>query len=209
MQVLSEDNFKVLIKVRPLQAKEKEEIQSYDQAYCKKLKGSSGGKPIKLPPAAYAFYTKFYNSSIHEIIKIDESSNTIFIADPEYKNTDRKMKPFMYSAVFGETQQNEAIFNHQLQDHVKSVLDGYNCTILAYGITGSGKTYTIFGPTRPAQPEAKGISYQAFSYLLAEKERLRETEQTKISFRFSFIEIYNENVRDLLLPSDSKYLNVV
>ena len=131
------------------------------------------------------------------------------IADPEYKNTDRKMKPFTYSAVFDGKDQNQCIFKEELQGHVDTVLEGYNCTILAYGITGSGKTYTVFGPNKHSEFETRGISFQAFDYLVKQKDRLWEQEKTKVSYKFSFIEIYNENVRDLLAPSDAKYLNVV
>jgi type II secretory ATPase GspE/PulE/Tfp pilus assembly ATPase PilB-like protein len=56
------------------------------------------------------------------------------------------MRPYTYSGVYDVNDKNKSIFTDNLKDHVSSVLDGYNCTILAYGITGSGKTYTVFGP---------------------------------------------------------------
>lgn len=90
---------------------------------------------------------------------------------------------------------------------MEKVLRGYNCTILAYGITGSGKTYTIFGPNK--DKEDYGISFLIFEYLLKEKKRLEEEEGARVSYKFSFIEIYNENVRDLLSSDNNKYLNIV
>lgn len=57
------------------------------------------------------------------------------------------MKPYTFSGVYDVVDRNSTIFNLDLKDHVSAVLDGYNCTILAYGITGSGKTYTVFGPS--------------------------------------------------------------
>lgn len=109
------------------------------------MKGSVG-KMIKMSPAAYSFYTKFYNCNIDEIIKIQKKTNTIAVADPQYKNTDRRMKPYTFSGVYDVIDKNKLIFSQDLKDHVADVLEGYNCTILAYGITGSGKTYTVFGP---------------------------------------------------------------
>lgn len=86
MQNLSEDNFRVLIRVRPLNAREREEIAAYEQFHARKIKGSAS-KAVKMTPAMYSFYTKFYNCSINEIIKVQKSANTICVADQEYKNT--------------------------------------------------------------------------------------------------------------------------
>lgn len=69
MQALTEDNFKVLIRVRPLNCREKEEMSAYEQSQSKRMKGSST-KMTKMNPSIYSFYTKFYNCNIEEIIKI-------------------------------------------------------------------------------------------------------------------------------------------
>jgi len=47
--------------------------------------------------------------------------------------------------VFGPKSQQQDIFNHAVVPLVSEVLDGYNCTIFAYGQTGTGKTYTMEG----------------------------------------------------------------
>ena len=73
------------------------------------------GRMMKLSPSAYAFYTKFYNSSASSIIKIDRSVSTVFIADPEYKNSDRKMKPYVYSKVYNIGDRSMTIFAESLQ----------------------------------------------------------------------------------------------
>ena len=57
------------------------------------------------------------------------------------------MKPYTYSGVYDSHDKNKTIFSEDLKEHMSTVLQGYNCTILAYGITGSGKTYTVFGPS--------------------------------------------------------------
>jgi hypothetical protein len=80
MHSISEENFKVLIRVRPLNSREKEEIGAYEQSHSKKMKGSVG-KMVKMSPAIYSFYTKFYNCSIDEILKIHKQSNTVAVAD--------------------------------------------------------------------------------------------------------------------------------
>lgn len=51
---------------------------------------------------AYAFYTKFYNvQSLSEIMKV-EGKTTINVLDTEYKNESKKLKPYMYSHVYGQ-----------------------------------------------------------------------------------------------------------
>jgi kinesin family protein 18/19 len=55
------------------------------------------------------------------------------------------MKEYVFSDVFGEKVSNNEIFRDSIIDGINGVTEGYNCTIFAYGITGSGKTFSIFG----------------------------------------------------------------
>ncbi|KAH9599805.1 Kinesin motor domain [Trypanosoma melophagium] len=83
---------------------------------------------------------------------------------------------------------------------VSSVFDGISGSILAYGATGSGKTHTMFGGSM----SVAGVVYQAVQDILEAKERL-ETEDDKIvTIRCTFLEVYNEEVFDLLAPSSPR-----
>ena len=78
---------------------------------------------------------------------------------------------------------------------MKDVLNGYNGTIFAYGQTGSGKTYTMFG-LDIYDDKAKGIIPRAAMDVFNiwnDSERIREVE-----IRCSMLEIYQENLKDLL-----------
>lgn len=77
---------------------------------------------------------------------------------------------------------------------VTSILDGYNVCIMAYGQTGSGKTYTIEGPA-----EDPGVNSRA----LAELFRVAADRSSDIQYAFSasVLEIYNEQIFDLLAGS--------
>lgn len=72
---------------------------------------------------------------------------------------------------------------------------GYNATILAYGQTGSGKTFTM-GSSISTKPEEEGIIGRVIKELFSEIERKKD----KIEFilKISFLEIYNEEIYDLL-----------
>lgn len=50
--------------------------------------------------------------------------------------------------VFGPTSKQKDLFDHAISPIVNEVLEGYNCTIFAYGQTGTGKTYTMEGGAR-------------------------------------------------------------
>ena len=74
-----------------------------------------------------------------------------------------------------------------------SALDGYNCCIFAYGQTGSGKTHTMLG-----SPDSRGVSYLLIQDLFRHIEAEKAADHgTLCTVEVSFMEIYNEQVRDL------------
>eukprot|EP01060_Flectonema_neradi_P029450 TRINITY_DN407_c0_g2_i1.p1 TRINITY_DN407_c0_g2~~TRINITY_DN407_c0_g2_i1.p1 ORF type:complete len:985 (+),score=214.08 TRINITY_DN407_c0_g2_i1:1085-4039(+) len=77
---------------------------------------------------------------------------------------------------------------------VEAALKGYHCCIFAYGQTGSGKTYSMLGSE--ADP---GIAPRIVDDLFAEVEKVQGKAGYKYSISISFMEIYNEKCKDLLL----------
>lgn len=76
-----------------------------------------------------------------------------------------------------------------------SVLDGYNVCIFAYGQTGSGKTFTMEGTE-----EARGVNFRTLEQLfriIKEREKLHRYDVS-----VSVLEVYNEQIRDLLVPGN-------
>jgi kinesin family protein C2/C3 len=85
---------------------------------------------------------------------------------------------------------------------VVSVLDGYNVCIFAYGQTGTGKTFTMEGT-----PQNRGVNYRTVEQLFEVARERRETISYNISV--SVLEVYNEQIRDLLATSPgSKKLEI-
>lgn len=150
----------------------------------------------KLSQNAYNYVSKFYNCDINNIIKVEE--NTLYVVDSEYKSIDRKYRPHRFNGIFSERMSNVEVYEKSVHTQVDKLLQGYNSTIFTYGITGSGKTYTVFGGC--LREEEKGICYLAYEYLLLKKEEMERNSDCKVFLNFSFFEIYNENVRDLLSP---------
>jgi len=82
---------------------------------------------------------------------------------------------------------------------VQSALDGYNVCLFSYGQTGAGKTHTMQGAE---STEARGIIPRAVAQLLEAIAKLR-AQGWEYSLEASFVEIYNETIRDLLQPPSS------
>ncbi|GFH13907.1 kinesin-like protein [Haematococcus lacustris] len=99
-------------------------------------------------------------------------------------------KEFEFDRVFKPTEGQEQVFD-EVSSLVTSVLDGYNVSIMAYGQTGSGKTYTMEGlETDP------GVNSRALKELFRLAEE--RAEDLKYKFSASVLEIYNEQIYDLL-----------
>jgi kinesin family protein C2/C3 len=101
---------------------------------------------------------------------------------------------FKFNKVFGPAATQEEVFL-DTQPLIRSVLDGYNVCIFAYGQTGSGKTYTMSGPNLSSKEEW-GVNYRALNDLF----HLSQSRKSSIVYEVGvqMVEIYNEQVRDLL-----------
>ncbi|KAF9200118.1 kinesin motor protein cin8 [Haplosporangium sp. Z 27] len=111
-------------------------------------------------------------------------------------------KSYSFDRVFMYSDQ-ECIYNEIVTPILDEVLTGYNCTIFAYGQTGTGKTFTMEGDLRDSFGECSrdaGIIPRTLYTLFAALER-KDTEYT---VRVSFLELYNEEVKDLLVPDDDR-----
>jgi len=110
------------------------------------------------------------------------------------KSNDREPpKNFTFDAVFGPNTLQKDIYNICAASVVESVLGGYNGTIFAYGQTGAGKTHTMEG--RPDPPELRGIIPNSFQHIF---DYVSAADSVQFLVRASYLEIYNEEIRDLL-----------
>ncbi|NWU07948.1 KIF12 protein, partial [Cephalopterus ornatus] len=109
---------------------------------------------------------------------------------------------FGFSAVFDAGASQEAVFEGSgMRQLVEQAIDGFSCTVFAFGQTGSGKTYTLMGPlaqseTQPVTPALLGLMQRSFTCLLDQSQ----SRSSDLALSASYLEIYNEQVRDLLSP---------
>uniref|UniRef100_A0A8C8RM10 Kinesin family member 4A n=1 Tax=Pelusios castaneus TaxID=367368 RepID=A0A8C8RM10_9SAUR len=109
-------------------------------------------------------------------------------------------KSFTYDFVFDPSVEQEEVFNTAVAPLIRGIFKGYNATVLAYGQTGSGKTYSMGGAYTADQEHepSVGVIPRVIKLLFQEKEQRLEWEFT---LKVSYLEIYNEDILDLLSPS--------
>uniref|UniRef100_A0A663MEI9 Kinesin-like protein n=1 Tax=Athene cunicularia TaxID=194338 RepID=A0A663MEI9_ATHCN len=107
------------------------------------------------------------------------------------KNKDLK---FVFDTVFAESSSQLEVFEHTTKSLIDGFLNGYNCTVLAYGATGAGKTHTMLG-----SPEDPGVMYLTMMALYNCMDQIKEDKICNVAV--SYLEVYNEQIRDLLVNS--------
>ena len=97
------------------------------------------------------------------------------------------------------------VYNQVVRPVVMEVIEGYNCTIFAYGQTGTGKTFTMEGDRAPSNDDMSweddplvGIIPRSVSHLFS---ALNSISNCEYSVKISFMELYNEELSDLLSDS--------
>ncbi|KAI9000969.1 P-loop containing nucleoside triphosphate hydrolase protein [Trametes punicea] len=143
-------------------------------------------------------------STLRDIVEIVDDRVLTF--DPQEKDQTRafvergflppgtkryKDRRFIFDRVFRHDATQQEVYQGTARPLLNNLLDGYNATIFAYGATGCGKTHTISGTdTDP------GIIYLTMADLFQEIEDRKE--DYNIDVAVTFLEIYNEEIRDLL-----------
>ncbi|XP_076623354.1 kinesin-like protein KIF18A [Colletes latitarsis] len=133
-----------------------------------------------------------------------EEENPFFYRGIAQKGRDllkkqNKELQFIFDKVFDISSSNSDLFEGSTKDLITSLLDGYNCSVFAYGATGAGKTHTMLGST-----EDPGITYRTVAELFLQIEK--QGEHREFNLGVTYLEIYNENVQDLLHKSGPLHL---
>lgn len=121
-----------------------------------------------------------------------------------YQSTASKQidRTFTFDKVFGPNSQQSDLYDQSIVPIVNEVLDGYNCTIFAYGQTGTGKTYTMEGGGKKTKngelPGDAGVIPRAVRQIFD----TLEAQNAEYSMKVTFLELYNEEITDLLAPDD-------
>lgn len=130
-------------------------------------------------------------------IQVNNRSNSVAIT------VNSSTRYFKYDYVGDEDVSQEELFESIGKPIASSCLCGYNGSIFAYGQTGSGKTYTIMGAFSDATLnfQYRGILPRCLEYIFAAiKREIKKNSVIQYLVKCSFLEIYNEQINDLLSP---------
>lgn len=106
------------------------------------------------------------------------------------KRANKDLK-FVFDHVFGENSTQMDIFENTTKGVIEGVMNGFNCTVFAYGATGAGKTHTMLGSQNDP-----GVMYRTMKELFKRMDEAKEEKEFTVAF--SYLEVYNEQIRDLL-----------
>ncbi|EFR00458.1 kinesin heavy chain [Nannizzia gypsea CBS 118893] len=114
-------------------------------------------------------------------------------------NSKEASSPFTFDRIFDMNSKQSNVFDFSIRSTVDDIMNGYNGTVFAYGQTGAGKSYTMMGSDID-DPDGKGIIprivEQIFTSILTSPGNIEYT------VRVSYMEIYMERIRDLLVPQN-------
>eukprot|EP01063_Lacrimia_lanifica_P034469 TRINITY_DN6378_c0_g3_i2.p1 TRINITY_DN6378_c0_g3~~TRINITY_DN6378_c0_g3_i2.p1 ORF type:complete len:978 (+),score=201.30 TRINITY_DN6378_c0_g3_i2:57-2990(+) len=118
--------------------------------------------------------------------------------------SEKRAGPFFFDHVFDEKATNKDIYSAVVKDLVGTWVDGYHACVFAYGQTGSGKTHTMLGRDG-GKKDLDGIIPQVADtvfHAIAQEEKalaaLGALSTSQYQVRASYVEVYNNDVRDLL-----------
>ncbi|KAF7212090.1 kinesin-like protein KIF18A isoform X2 [Nothobranchius furzeri] len=106
------------------------------------------------------------------------------------KRANKDLK-FVFDHVFDENSTQVDVFESTTKGVLDSVMNGFNCTVFAYGATGAGKTHTMLGSQNDP-----GVMYRTMKELFKRMDDAKEEKEFAVAF--SYLEVYNEQIRDLL-----------
>ena len=116
-----------------------------------------------------------------------------------WKNSNSKRKQlatYAFDRMFGPESKNEEVYDKVVKNIVTRAMEGYHCSVFAYGQTSCGKTHTIHGTKHSKGGVVQMAVRDMFSYI-------RNCPSREFLLRVSYMEIYNESVNDLLVPSST------
>ncbi|XP_052475759.1 kinesin-like protein KIF3B [Carassius gibelio] len=135
------------------------------------------------------------------IVEVDVRLGQVSVRNP--KSSGGLLKSFTFDAVYDMSSQQKELYDYACKPLIDSVLLGFNGTIFAYGQTGTGKTYTMEGV--PTDPERRGVIPNSFQHIFTHISR---SQNQQYLVRVSYIEIYQEEIRDLLCKDNNKKLEL-
>jgi len=167
------------------------------------MSGASGAtQTVRVAVRCRPLSSKEVEDGRQRIVDVDLKARTIAVKNPKVSGSEPP-KTFTFDHVYDWNTIQKNLYNETASPIVDSVLEGYNGTIFAYGQTGTGKTHTMEGVQDDV--EQRGIIPNSFQHVF---DAIETSEGKEFLVQASFLEIYNEDVRDLLAKNPNNKLEL-
>uniref|UniRef100_A0A672R6Z8 Kinesin-like protein n=1 Tax=Sinocyclocheilus grahami TaxID=75366 RepID=A0A672R6Z8_SINGR len=163
---------------------------------------SKNGEAVKVVVRCRPLNRKEESMGYEHIVQMDVKLGQVALRNPK-AGPGELLKTFTFDAVYDACSKQSDLYDETVRPLIDSVLRGFNGTIFAYGQTGTGKTYTMQGQWLDA--ERRGIIPNSFEHIFTHISR---SQNQQYLVRASYLEIYQEEVRDLLTKDHSKKLEL-
>ncbi|XP_061076070.1 kinesin-like protein KIF3B [Conger conger] len=142
-------------------------------------------------------------ANFQRVVAVDVKLGQVTVRNPRGGSAHEHPKVFTFDSVYDWDSKQLDLYDESFRPLVDSVLLGFNGTIFAYGQTGTGKTYTMEGVRHDA--ERRGVIPNSFEHVFTHISR---SQNQQYLVRASYLEIYQEEIRDLLFRDQSHRLEL-
>ncbi|XP_065112473.1 kinesin-like protein KIF3C [Paramisgurnus dabryanus] len=163
---------------------------------------SKNGEAVKVVVRCRPLNRKEESSGYENIVEMDVKLGQVALRNPKAAPGDL-LKTFTFDAVYDACSKQSDLYDETVRPLIDSVLRGFNGTIFAYGQTGTGKTYTMQGQWLDG--ERRGVIPNSFEQIFTHISR---SQNQQYLVRASYLEIYQEEIRDLLTKDHSRKLEL-
>ncbi|KAK6308534.1 hypothetical protein J4Q44_G00218050 [Coregonus suidteri] len=142
-------------------------------------------------------------ANFERVVEVDVKLGQVAVRNPRGAAAHQHPKIFTFDSVYDWNSKQVDLYDETFRPLVDSVLLGFNGTIFAYGQTGTGKTYTMEGVRN--DPERRGVIPNSFEHVFTHISR---SQNQQYLVRASYLEIYQEEIKDLLSKDQSRRLEL-
>ncbi|XP_056129894.1 kinesin-like protein KIF3B [Lampris incognitus] len=164
---------------------------------------SKSSESVKVVVRCRPMNEKERAAKFERVVSVDVKLGQIIVRNPREASAYDHPKVFTFDSVYDWNSKQDDLYDETFRPLVDSVLLGFNGTIFAYGQTGTGKTYTMEGVKN--DPERRGVIPNSFDHIFTHISR---SQNQQYLVRASYLEIYQEEIKDLLSKDQSRRLEL-
>lgn len=163
---------------------------------------SKSSESVKVVVRCRPMNEKEKAANFGRVVTVDVKLGQVAVKNPR-GTAHEHPKVFTFDSVYDSNSKQVDLYDETFRPLVDSVLLGFNGTIFAYGQTGTGKTYTMEGVRN--DPERRGVIPNSFEHIFTHISR---SQNQQYLVRASYLEIYQEEIRDLLSKDQARRLEL-